>query len=210
MSTNAQLLAVSSVGNRFLFTGREYLAEIGLYDYRNRFYSPSLGRFLQTDPIGFSAGDENLYRYVFNNSITVNDPDGLEVVCTPYSVVSEFLLWEGGKAREMTTQTEWKFAYIFEELGVRTIWTPVPIPTLKSLRIIPVRIFGHYRWQIDQRQTTYSVYREQTWRVRKTRTCCDSTDNHMWTETVEENEQRKKFLNNETSTDERRTYLGFQ
>ena len=39
--------------NRFLFTGREYLKEVNLYDYRNRIYSPELGRFLQTDPIGF-------------------------------------------------------------------------------------------------------------------------------------------------------------
>jgi RHS repeat-associated protein len=82
LSTNAQLLAVSAVGNRFLFTGREYLAEIGLYDYRNRFYSPSLGRFLQTDPIGFDAGDVNLYRYVGNSTMLLCDPFGTEPVPT--------------------------------------------------------------------------------------------------------------------------------
>jgi RHS repeat-associated protein len=71
------MLAVSSVGNRFLYTGREYLAEIGLYDYRNRFYSPSLGRFLQTDPIGFSAGDVNLYRYIWTDPVNGQDPMGL-------------------------------------------------------------------------------------------------------------------------------------
>ena len=43
----------SASGNRFLFTGREYLPELGLYDYRHRIYSPDLGRFLQTDPIRF-------------------------------------------------------------------------------------------------------------------------------------------------------------
>jgi RHS repeat-associated protein len=41
-------LASSSVGNRFYFQGREYLAGIGIYDFRNRAYSPSLGRFLQS------------------------------------------------------------------------------------------------------------------------------------------------------------------
>jgi RHS repeat-associated protein len=76
LSTNLQLLATSAVGNRFLFTGREYLAEIGLYDYRNRFYSQSLGRFLQTDPIGFEAKDVNLYRYVSNNPANYFDPNG--------------------------------------------------------------------------------------------------------------------------------------
>jgi RHS repeat-associated protein len=46
--------------NRFLFTGREWLAQLELYDYRNRTYSTSLGRFPQPDPIGFDAGDVNL------------------------------------------------------------------------------------------------------------------------------------------------------
>ena len=53
----------SAYGNRFMFTGREYLSTIGIYDYRNRMYSPLIGRFLQTDPLGFDAGDNNIYRY---------------------------------------------------------------------------------------------------------------------------------------------------
>ncbi len=71
-------LTGSAYGNRFLFTGREYRQEIGLYDYRNRVYSSSLGRFLQVDPIGFDAGDNNLYRYALNNSVNITDPFGLE------------------------------------------------------------------------------------------------------------------------------------
>lgn len=67
----------SDYGNRFLFTGREWLADLGIYDYRNRMYSPQLGRFLQTDPIGFDAADVNLYRYVGNNPINHIDPLGL-------------------------------------------------------------------------------------------------------------------------------------
>jgi RHS repeat-associated protein len=68
----------STAGNRFLFTGREWITELGLYDYRNRVYSAELGRFLQTDPIQFDAGDGNLYRYVANDTINDNDPDGLQ------------------------------------------------------------------------------------------------------------------------------------
>jgi RHS repeat-associated protein len=64
-------------GNRFLFTGREWLSEVGLYDYRNRVYSCELGRFLQVDPIGFDAGDVNIYRYVGNRTINEVDPEGL-------------------------------------------------------------------------------------------------------------------------------------
>ncbi len=61
------VLTSSAVNNRFMFTGREWIKEIELYDYRNRMYSQTLGRFLQPDPIGFNAGDVNLYRYVANN-----------------------------------------------------------------------------------------------------------------------------------------------
>ena len=56
-------LAVSQVGNRFMFTGREYLYTLGIYDYRHRLYHPGLGRFIQTDPIGFAGDSMNLYRY---------------------------------------------------------------------------------------------------------------------------------------------------
>jgi RHS repeat-associated protein len=66
----------SLVSNRFLFTGREWLSEAGLYDYRNRVYSTQIGRFLQTDPIRFAAGDGNLYRYVSNNPVNYVDPTG--------------------------------------------------------------------------------------------------------------------------------------
>jgi RHS repeat-associated protein len=67
----------STAGNRFLFTGREFVKEANLYDYRNRIYSSELGRFLQTDPIRFDAGDVNLYRYVSNNPVNWVDPTGL-------------------------------------------------------------------------------------------------------------------------------------
>lgn len=71
-------LSASAYGNRFLFTGREYLAELGLYDYRNRVYSPNLGRFLQTDPLRFSAGDVNIYRYCGNDAVNLADRFGLQ------------------------------------------------------------------------------------------------------------------------------------
>jgi RHS repeat-associated protein len=72
-------LSASPSGNRFLFTGREYISELKLYDFRNRLYNPQMGRFLQPDPKEFAAGDYNLYRYCHNDPVNKSDPTGLEV-----------------------------------------------------------------------------------------------------------------------------------
>jgi RHS repeat-associated protein len=78
---NGNAISNSASGNRFLFTGREYLVELGLYDYRNRAYSQNLGRFLQTDPLRFEGKEKNLYRYVFNSVSNLIDPFGLGCIC---------------------------------------------------------------------------------------------------------------------------------
>jgi RHS repeat-associated protein len=66
----------SALGIRFLFTGREWLSSLALYDYRDRAYSPALGRFLQIDPLGLAAG-QNLYVIVMNSVVFLSDPFGL-------------------------------------------------------------------------------------------------------------------------------------
>ena len=60
----------------YLHQGGRYDGETGLYDFRNRFYDPEKGRWLNLDPIGFDAGDSNLYRYVGNNPSNEVDPPG--------------------------------------------------------------------------------------------------------------------------------------
>jgi RHS repeat-associated protein len=82
---SGSIITNTAIGNRFLFTGRELLAEIGLHDYRNRKYSEALGRFLQTEPLRFEAEDRNLYRYVWNKPVNLVDPSGL-VPCPPGQV----------------------------------------------------------------------------------------------------------------------------
>lgn len=61
---------------RFSYTGQIYIPELGLYHYKARAYSPYLGRFLQTDPIGYKDG-MHLYAYVGNDPVGRKDPTGL-------------------------------------------------------------------------------------------------------------------------------------
>jgi|GEM_PF-2033073 len=63
-------------GSRFQYTGQIAISEVGLYYYKARFYAPSLGRFLQTDPLGYVDG-LNLYAYVQGDPINFTDPTGL-------------------------------------------------------------------------------------------------------------------------------------
>jgi RHS repeat-associated protein len=58
-----------------MFTGRRFDFETGLYYYRARYYNPYIGRFLQTDPVGYDDGI-NWYLYCKNNPLTYVDPLG--------------------------------------------------------------------------------------------------------------------------------------
>jgi RHS repeat-associated protein len=72
----------SSNEGRFQYTGQIWLPEAGLYHYRARAYAPTLGRFLQSDPILY-AGGMNIYGYVGGDPINGTDPFGLCDLPTP-------------------------------------------------------------------------------------------------------------------------------
>jgi RHS repeat-associated protein len=61
----------------YLHQGLRYDDTATAYDNRRRWYDPALGRFMQNDPIGYAAGDVNLYRYVANDPVWRRDPEGL-------------------------------------------------------------------------------------------------------------------------------------
>jgi RHS repeat-associated protein len=69
----------SSYDWRILFQAKGFDSTVNLYDSRHRDYSPTVARWTQQDPLGFAAGDLDLYRFVFDNPTAYTDPSGLDV-----------------------------------------------------------------------------------------------------------------------------------
>jgi RHS repeat-associated protein len=68
--------------NPWRFASKRLDPELGLIYFGNRYYDPSSGRWLTTDPAGF-IDSVNLYQYVFNNPYRYRDPDGKFIIALP-------------------------------------------------------------------------------------------------------------------------------
>ena len=90
-NSSQNIILQSNVNNTITFTGRRYDSESGLYYYRNRMYSPNLGRFISKDPKEYIDG-MNLYAYVKNNPLKYLDAMGTTSVLNISSETSNIKL----------------------------------------------------------------------------------------------------------------------
>jgi hypothetical protein len=92
-------------------------------------FNPMLGRWMEEDPIGFEAGDTNLYRYVGNNPTDATDPSGLIGIifdgsgyqASDGTIISRFIVpYEKGESEKDAKRDVW---YIRTDLG--NLWKKV-------------------------------------------------------------------------------------
>jgi RHS repeat-associated protein len=84
----------------FGFAGGLYDPDTGLFRFGARDYDSHTGRWTTKDPIRFAGGDLNLYAYVFNNPVSLVDPEGLQ----PHWVARLAVLYDAQGRKEEATE----------------------------------------------------------------------------------------------------------
>ncbi|UFS70504.1 RHS domain-containing protein [Geomonas sp. RF6] len=117
----------STVENNLRFPGQYFDEETGLHYNWHRYFNPAVGRYVQVDPLGFAAGDANLYRYVGNSVLKYVDPAGFTKgdwwdLRTWVSVsYSSTVFFKGSTinngVEQKTTSTDWFGASIDIQIG---------------------------------------------------------------------------------------------
>ncbi len=132
----------SGCSEKHKFTGKPVSQSTGLYYNYQRWYDPSIGRFISEDPV---AGDaSNKYAYVLNNPLRYVDPDGASPVDALLKglVAGLVVLYEGQELRPLdlkfprlgigikTLLVDNKTGSVHKLLQIRELSTPKDLPIL--------------------------------------------------------------------------------
>jgi len=90
------------ITNPFEFIGQwGVMEDVNDLNYmRARFYRPSSGRFMSTDPIGILGQDANLYRYAINNPVQATDPQGTVIWFVVIGAAAKVLIYRATTEKE--------------------------------------------------------------------------------------------------------------
>jgi RHS repeat-associated protein len=147
--SNGTVTGASTLGNRYMFQGRPYFAELGFYDFRHRFYNPWSGQFMQPDPMGFAAGDNNLFRYCGGDPVNRRDPMGTDFwrgYVPPHGpswypqggILTDHVYYFGVTDRQSMTERRW-FAYTMGPKFDPVLAPPVGYQNFQHLSLTPAQ-----------------------------------------------------------------------
>ena len=138
--------------NRFLFSGKEFSAETGLYDFSARFLHARFGRFTTIDPLAEKYPGISPYAYCNGNPVNFVDPDGMKIVFAngvsdkfkeQYAAVVQFMISRGTASDLEKLETSNTIYYISEP---NNKYNNIFVPTLKTIFWNPneIRITDDY------------------------------------------------------------------